>query len=507
MVNLATETDLELLRQTAQLLAAENDRLHRRLLELTKQLAQAKGNTAVQLELEIQRLHEQLQARTRELFGASSEKRKGSKDTQSAAEPNAKRGHGPREQTQLPIVAMVHELDEPDQMCPKCGGDLEAWSEQFEESEEIDVVERSFRIVRHKRQKYRCGCGECVETALGPDKLIAGGRYSIDFAIDVAVSKYADHLPLARQARIMGRAGLVTDTQTLWDQLWTLSRHLEPSYRALRGYVLGAEVVGADETTWRLMETKGAAKWWAWAISRQDAVFYRILSSRSAQSARAMLNGFAGVVIADGYSAYQSLRGELVQEAKESALVSPFELAACWAHARRKFVAAEPNYPQANELLDLIGDLYEVEARARAAPAPEALRQFRGEQSKPIIEDIEKWLRTTKALPRSALGEAITYTLKLWPALTRFLDNPKIPLDNNATERALRGMAVGRKNHYGSRSLRGTEVAALFYSLIESAKLASVEPQAYLREATKRAIRNPGTVTLPHTLLAEASPD
>ena len=506
MVNLATETDLELLRQTAQLLVAENERLHRRLLQLTKELAQAKGNTAVQLELEIQRLHEQLQARTRELFGASSEKRNGSQDAQGSAEPKAKRGHGPRAQAQLALVEVVHELDEPDQICPKCGGDLAPWAEQFEQAEEIDVVERSFRIVRHKRQKYRCGCGECVETALGPDKLIAGGRYSVDFAIEVAVAKYADHLPLARQVRIMGRAGLITDTQTLWDQLWALSRHLEPSYRALGPYVLSAEVVGADETTWRLMESTGAAKWWTWAVSREDAVFYRILASRSAHSARAMLDGFAGIVIADGYSAYQSLRGELEEQAKASASVSPFELAACWAHARRKFVAAEPNYPEVSEVLDRIGDLYEVERRARAAPVPlEALRELRRAQSTPIIEDIDKWLRTTTALPRSSLGEAIAYTVKLWPALTRFLANPKIPLDNNATERALRGIAVGRKNHYGSRSLRGTEVAALFYSLIESAKLAGVEPQAYLREATTRAIRNPGTVTLPHTLLPDPS--
>ena len=113
-----------------------------------------------------------------------------------------------------------------------------------------------------------------------------------------------------------------------------------------------------------------------------------------------------------------------------------------------------------------------------------------------MLDEIRTWLMTQRALPRSALGKAIAYTSGLWPGLVRFLGDPKIPLDTNGVERALRGVAVGRKNHYGSRSERGTRVAALFYSLIESAKLSGVEPRAYLREATLRAVRSPGTVTL-----------
>ncbi|MBY0307832.1 MAG: transposase [Phycisphaerales bacterium] len=123
---------------------------------------------------------------------------------------------------------------------------------QYEESEEIDVVQRSFRIVRHKRQKYVCQCGECVETALGPPKLIAGGRYSVDFAIEVAIAKYLDHAPLARQERQMRRAGLEVDRHTLWDQLFALHRHLVPSWEALHGQVLAADVILADETRWPL---------------------------------------------------------------------------------------------------------------------------------------------------------------------------------------------------------------------------------------------------------------
>ena len=163
------------------------------------------------------------------------------------------------------------------------------------------------------------------------------------------------------------------------------------------------------------------------------------------------------------------------------------------------------------EVLDLIGQLYAVERACPGVEAglsedgrPEALAlraKARREQSAPIVAAIRTWAHRQRALPESSLGKAIAYMLGLWPGLTRFLDEPRIALDNNATERALRGMVLGRKNHYGSRSRRGTEVAALFYSLIESAKLCGVEPKAYLLHATYNALRNPGTVTLPHTLL------
>jgi transposase len=126
--------------------------------------------------------------------------------------------------TDRPVYRVIL-IGDGDKICPKCGGGLQVWAGQFEQSDEIDVVERSYRIVRHKRQKYRCQCGECIDTALGPDKLLPGGRYSVDFAISVAIGKYADHLPLARQSRMMARDGLLIDTQTLWDQIFVLARH------------------------------------------------------------------------------------------------------------------------------------------------------------------------------------------------------------------------------------------------------------------------------------------
>jgi len=501
MVGLATETDPERLRQMALLLEAENARLHRRLVELTRALAAATGATQTQLELEIARLQEQLAARTRALFGPSSERRGDTARDQTedpASPPAVQRGHGPRTQPTLPLVEVVHTRREDAAACPQCGGALEPWKDQYEEAEEIDVVERSFRIVRHRRQKYRCRCGECIPTAPGPAKLIPGGRYSVDFAVSVAVAKYLDHLPLARQVRQMARAGLTVDTQTLWDQLLALSQHLTPTYEAVVAAVRAAPVLGADETTWQLMEPGRSKTWWVWALCRPDAVAYRLLGTRSADGAATVLGNYRGIVLCDGYAAYRALAKRGLADRAGPTIT----LAHCWAHVRRQYVEAEPSSPQAAEVLTLIGQLYAAETAAQETAAGDAalLVTERHARAGPVVEAIRTWVTQQRALPQSALGKALAYTTELWPGLVAFLDHAAIPVDNNATERALRGIALGRKNHYGSRSERGTRVAALFYTLLESAKLTGVEPAAYLAEATRRAIGTPGTVTLPRDL-------
>jgi transposase len=500
LLNLATETDIERLRQAAMLLEQENARLFRRIETLVAELAEARGEDARSLQLEIECLKQQLASRTKALFGDSSERRACVEHERTGERKEPRPGHGPREQKALPIVEVIHELDEPDQVCPSCGGDLKPMRGQFGEADEIDVVERSFRIVRHKRQKYRCRCGDKIETALGPDKLVPGGRYSIDFAVDVAIAKFADHLPLERQVRQMARDGLDVDSSTLWEQTWFLSKHLTSTYEANHAYVLASDVIAVDETWWRLMKKGASKRWWVWSVAREDAVSYRLLPSRSTDAARQVLGDYAGVAICDGYKAYDVLARE-----REG---SDLTLAHCWAHVRRKFVEAELHYPEAGEVLDRIGQLYAIEAEAKRASPEErlaTLAALRAEQSRPILDEIRTWLMTQRALPRSALGKAIAYTSGLWPGLVRFLGEPKIPLDTNGVERALRGVAVGRKNHYGSRSERGTRVAALFYSLIESAKLCGVEPRAYLREATLRAVRNPGAATLARELKSPES--
>ncbi len=495
-MEISREQDVERLRQAALMLEAENKRLTQKLTEVMRELAKAKGEDASALQLKLAELERQLAMRNKALFGTSSEKR----PSPAALEPTEnkpQKGHGPKEQPSLPVMEHVHVLDDADKKCTACGGELDAWEGKFEESEEIDVLARTFVLLKHKRQKYRCKCGGCVETALGPQKLFDGARYSIDWAIDVAVSKYLDHLPLERQVRIMKREGLDADSQTLWDYLERLARPLLPAYGAIRAHLLAQGVIGADETRWLLMGAPAdeKTKWQAWALSCANAVFYAILDSRSADAAREVLGGYKGTVMADGYSAYQSLKKK----------GGEFRLAHCWAHVRRKYVECETAFPeQTAQVLSLIGELYAVEASCPTGPPGDELRaQLRREKSKEIVRRIHEWALVQRVLPESGLGKAIAYMGGMWPGLVLFLEDPTIPLDNNATERALRGPVIGRKNHYGSRSRRGTEVAALFYTLLESAKLAGVEPRDYLRTAVRAALADE-RIPLPHEIAATA---
>jgi transposase len=509
-LSIETINDIEQLRQIALLLEREVEHLMSRIHELTEELARATGKDAGRLQMEIALLQEKLDRRMKELYGASSEKHP--KKDGTATQPRQKgehTGHGPKPQPLLPVVEKVWDLDEADKVCPKCGEPLREMTGACEESEEIDVVQKEYRLVRHKRKKYVCRCGECVETALGPQKLIPGGRYSVDFTVDVAISKYADHQPLSRQVDQMERAGLDVNAQTLWDQLWAMSEKLRPSYEALHAYVLSAPVVGADETTWRMMIPKDPKIWWAWSVTREDAVVYTIQPTRSSEGARQILRDYKGIVVADGYSAYGKL------EREGSGGDGPgFTLAKCWAHARRKFIECEPHFSrEAGEALEIIGRIYALEAEAKKMTAGmdeparlEKVAAIRREKSSPIVEEFYSWAARQTALPRSGLGRALGYAIEHKDGLKKFLDDPRIPIDNNGTEREIRPVAVGRKNHYGSRSLRGTQVSALFYSMIESAKMAGLNPVDYLSTALRRAIDNPGTVTLPKDLVPEQAP-
>lgn len=496
-MRLKQEKDKERLRQAALLLEAENARLLKRNLALQKEVLALKGLGPEALQQRMEELERQLGNARQELFGASSERR----PTPTPPPPaggQPQRGHGPRAQPALPLEERVHSLDAPDRACPSCGGHLAEWAGQFEASEEVDVVARRFVLVKHLRKKYRCACGGCVETALGPVKAIPGGRYSLDFAIEVAIAKYLDHAPLERQVRAMARDGLIVDSQTLWDQVGALSRWLRPAWEALHAYVLEQALVGADETWWLRMRQGHEApevgqRWQLWTLAAEKAVVFLAQDSRSTDAAEAVLKDYRGVVMADGYGAYPALQKRH----------GGFALVHCWDHVRRKYVEAGENFgPECDVALGLIQQLYAHDAEAAQGP-PEGLAErrlaIRTSKSAPVIEALLTWATTTRArvLPSSGLGKAIAYMLGLWPGLTAFLWDGRVPLSNAFTERGIRGPVVGRKNHYGSRSNHGLQAASVMYSLMESAKLNGVDPRAYLRAAVLAAIEG-RPVLLPH---------
>ena len=328
-LHLDREKDPEIVRKAALILERENQRLVEQNIALRRELVALKGDDDKQLALEIGNLVAQLRKMRERMFGDSSEKRPRDKDKQKDS-PSTQRGHGRRDQSALPIVEVVHELDEADRACTTCGGGLHPWDGQDEVSEEIDVIERQFVLKKHLRRKWRCKCGGCIETAPAPEKLTPHSRYSIDFAIGVVVSKYVDHLPLERQVRMMARDGVIVDSQTLWDQVDRVAHLLEPTYVALRARVLAEPVLGADETRWRMMGKRGedagpATRWQVWIAQAPRAVFYDFQDSRSSEAAKVLLGEYAGIVVCDGYGAYSALQK---REKK-------FQLAHCWAQRLR----------------------------------------------------------------------------------------------------------------------------------------------------------------------------
>jgi transposase len=270
-----------------------------------------------------------------------------------------------------------------------------------------------------------------------------------------------------------------------------LARHLEPTYAALLRRALEAPVINVDETRWPILGTTKPATGAVWSVHSPTVSSYRILPGKSIEEGRQVLAGYRGTAVVDGFAVYTALARD------GPGLV----LAHCWAHTKRKFDEISDQWPVACAAIGaLIGELYAIE---RLVPGPfpgdeaaQHLRQqLRRDRSRGILDRIWQWATVQVGLPRSDFGKAVRYMLERWEGLTRFADDPRIPLDNNTAERALRGPVVGRKNHYGSRSLRGTQVAALFYTLCETARLVGVDPHAYLLSAVYAAIAEPGIVT------------
>ena len=492
-MRLEGEKDIEQLRGKAMLLRTENERLSNKVVELLRENLSLKGMSQEQLQATLSLLDDELNkvkedATTR----APSSERRGAAETKGEKKPQT--GHGPTQQPKLPVVDEVHALDEADQQCPECGGQLVLWAGADDVSEEVEIIERRFFIKRHLRQKFRCKCG-CIEMAGLEPRLIPGGRYSNDFAIEVAADKYITHIPLEREVRKMAGEGLEVTSQTLWDQVHALAKALTPAWEALRANIVAQAVAAFDETRWEVLTEGSAARksWTMWQLSTWQAVYFTIAPDGDAVAGKVALAGFSGIALGDAASVHKSM-----------AKAGDFRMAFCWSHARRKFIKSENSEPiRSKQFIEMVAELYVIEAQAPPGPLGDATRKaLRDEQSRPIVARIKKWLLEQRFLPGSDFGKAVNYVVRNWDGLVVFLDAPAVPIDNNRTERGFRGPALGRNNFYGSKSKRGTEVAAILYSLVETAKLVGVDPKRYLKVALAAALRGE-RIPLPFELSPE----
>ncbi len=479
-MDLRGEQDIDQLRRVALAQQVQIEQLLKILAQKCRELEALKGNpeelqqTLAFME-ELTKKVQRTKATTPE--DAPSDKANNSK------KPRSK--FGATEQAELPKVDRFYELDAADRVCPACGGELKPMKDQFEPSEMIDVIEVRYELVNVQRQKYSCKCGGCIETAIGPERATPGSRYSLDFAIKVVDDKYEDHLPLERQRRILRRHGVVITTQTLWDQVDAIARQLEPAAKALLQAALAEPVIGLDQTSWKRLD--GAGKpWQMWCITTPKVVSHQIKDNKGKDTFVELVGGYEGIVVCDALKTHEA-------GARDSPGVT---LAACWAHVFRKFEEAEADHPEAGLAMKWIGELYEIDAKA--GDDLERRAELRRTESIVVLERLKTWLWSQALLKTLSIGKAAGYAITNWERLTRFTEDPSVPLDNNATERGIRGPVVGRKNHYGSKSRRGTVVAATLYSLIETAKLHGVNPARYLREAVLASRR--GEVLLPWQL-------
>lgn len=479
-MDVRNETDIERLRQLAQLQQSELVRLSEQLRAMAIENARLKGVP----------VNEELKLLMTKLNGGTS----AADCAASPAKPNKKRKKrertGPTAQPKLERQAELYELDEADRVCPSCGGELVAMAGQTEDSELIDTIAVQYVVKEVKRQKYSCRCG-CMETAIGPARVKPGSRYSLDFGLQVCVAKYLDHLPLERQARMMKRAGLTVTSQTLWNLVWDVATYAVPTWQALLADALRGGIIGLDQTGWPRLDDRSQTKWQMWCVTTPRIVYHEIRDDKSAETFEDLVGDYDGYIVCDDLSTHRA-----------GARGSPgVVLVGCWAHIYRKFEEASSDHPDATTAMELIRWLYDVD---KYAPAGE-LGEMRARWSKLVLDELYRWMTSRPIVKTTSIGRAILHTLKNKERLWRIVDDEHVWLDNNPTERAIRGPVVGRRNHFGSKSRRGTQAASVLYSLIETAKLNGIDPATYLRAVVVAAQERADAVVMPWDLAQDDS--
>jgi transposase len=390
----------------------------------------------------------------------------------------------------LPREVETHAPAAPD--CPACGSELNRLGEDV--SEMLEWIPASFKVIRHVRPKLCCTKCDAIVQAEAPSRPIARGLAGPGLLAHVLVSKYADHLPLYRQSEIYAREGVELERSTLADWVGSSSQLLEPLNEALRKHVMSARKLHADDIPVPVLEpgkgrTKTGRLWTyvrderAAAQTTAPAVSFAYSPDRSGKHPYQHLATFKGTLQADAYAGFNRLY--------ESGRV---EEAACWAHVRRKlFDIQQANAsPLAGQALERIAELYVVESEIRGR-SPDERKQIRQARSRPLIMALHEWMRDTLTMVsrKSDIAAAIGYALGRWAALLRYCGDGLLEIDNNAAERALRAVAIGRKNYLFAGSDAGGERAAAMYSLIGSAKLNGLDPEAYLRHVLTRIADHP----------------
>ena len=400
----------------------------------------------------------------------------------------------------LPRVEVIHDLPEHEKVCSKDGAPLKRIGEIT--SEQVDYIPAKVRVLKHIRYKYACSCcGENIKTADKPKTLLPKSLASPSLLAHITTAKYVDSLPLYRQEKQFARLGIQLNRATMASWMIKIGgTHVQPLINLLNEECRKSPLLHIDETRVQVLKSPKSptADHWIW-VRANGATDHRVVlfdydTSRTAAVAKHLLDEFSGILVSDGYKAYDGI-------AKDQKLPH----AGCWAHARRKFYDAYKSSKGTSETaktaLKMIKDLYKVERQCRELyrytggrdkekehRREKAILAFRKKYCEPIVKAFEKWLDTTvpKAVPNSDIGKALQYALNQWPKLTTFLNHALAPLDNNRAEGAIRPFVIGRRNWMFCDTQKGAAASAHLYSLVETAKANGLEPHAYLTEVYEK---------------------
>jgi transposase len=390
----------------------------------------------------------------------------------------------------LPRKRIVHDVAPEDRACPECGGERRLFGEEVRE--QLEYVPASLVVLAHVRPKYACAC--CAAHVVIAQRLpepIEKGLPGTGLLAHVITTKFADHLPLYRQEGIFQRHGVELSRSTLCDWMAACAGLLEPITKAMIRRVLASKVIATDDTPVTVQDHAGKGakigRLWAYLGDRDNPfIVYDYTPDRTASGPERFLKDYrSGYLQSDAYAGYDGLHRRGLVEV------------GCWAHARRKFHEARTSDPQrSHAAIAWIGQLYGVERQARDEGWDDAKRMAaRTERSRPLLESFSAWLEgeAKKVLPKGPIGEAIAYALSNRTALTRYLESPYLSIDNNASENAIRPIALGRKNWLHLGSDRGGRTAATLLSLVQSCKNLGNEPFAYLRDVLERVSTHPAS--------------
>jgi len=485
------ETLKELLRTThEQLLCRQSEIEHLKLL-LAKLQRMRFGRKSEKLERQIEQLELWLEDLEAKPAGSTSpEESQFTPAASSILIPTAKPRRRPLPD-HLPRTTQTHSPKST--ACPDCGGELRKLGEDV--SEMLEYVPAYFQVVRHVRPKLSCGHCERIVQAPAPSRPIARGLAGPGLLAHVLISKYCDHQPLYRQSEIYARAGVDLERSTLADWVGGTRELLDPLVEALRRYVMAGNKLHADDTPVPVLAPgNGKTKTGRlWTYVRDDrpagdlaapAVWFAYSPDRKGEHPEQHLRTFQGALQADAYAGFNQLyQGDgRIQEV------------ACWAHVRRKFYDLQQAHasPIASQALERIAALYAIEKEIRGRP-PDQRQQVRHTRARPLLQSLHGWftIYLTQLSRKSDTTAAIRYALGLWEALTRYCDDGRLEIDNNAAERALRAVALGRKNYLFAGADSGGERAAALYTLIGTAKLNALDPEAYLRHVLTHIADHP----------------